>query len=87
VLRTERAVVEDVREDEQAAVSVRLELEHELLAAPLEGDPMGCFELGDLAGPLHALEALARRRCPLDGRDEPARELLRVGYRPPDALD
>lgn len=69
-LGCERAVVEDVGEDQQAAVFLSGQLEAVSLAAEGPGQAVGCIDLGHLAGRAVGLEGLTRRRCPVGVRRE-----------------
>ena len=83
----QRRVLEDVREGDDAALAVRLELEREAFAAPRPGEKARLLHGDDLPGLVHAPELSADLGAPLHGRDEPRAELLWIGHRPPDALD
>ena len=78
--------VEDVSEDEHAAVAVGPQLEAIALVGPAPGEQQRLLERGDLAALTFALEGLPERRRPRHRRDEPALELGRLRDGAPDAL-
>src|SRR4051812_7991772 len=79
--------IEDVREDEQAAVAVKAQLEAVALDAPLPRETVRRLEDRDAALLAGGLELLARLRDPRRPGDEPLRHLVRLGDGAPDPLD